>query len=581
MLHVSFPAAPRRLFAVLPVVLALAACGGGDGGGGTTTTPPVVTPAAPLTVSGTAATGAAIAGGLVAIKCNGGSETATTGADGNYSKTLATGALPCVLQVTATDGTVLHSLATGSGSTATANITPVSELVLAQLSGGAAANYYAGFNASAAAALTPAQASAAVTAVVATLQAAGIDLAAAGNVLTGPLVAATGSTAGNALDQALDSLKAKLASSGTTLAALAETVAKASPVAPTTALSNVASLPAELLLQPAAANCSALRSGRYRVVINGNRPESADFDTEVVSINAATLVVTNADNSTEQLVANGNCRFKLDAGLREAVVSPAGVVVFQAGEANERTLGLAFPEQSHPLSALAGEWNSLQLDRTEDDGPIVLTHGSWTLDGTGKVTAITFCENGKACESGTTATAGFPVFTSTVNSAGGFNWAQADGGFNERVFLYRSGGGELLRVNLANAGGHIGFWTRKVALSLPAVGRESSFWNISQNNNYTAGAITDGFNTVRSVDATANSFLRDSVINIGTGVTRPETLRINNPRDGYSQRVAETVTASDGSSSAVSPFIALGLRGTGISAVGLTGNNSLSLSIGK
>ena len=43
----------------------------------------------------------------------------------------------------------------------------------------------------------------------------------------------------------------------------------------------------------------------------------------------------------------------------------------------------------------------------------------------------------------------------------------------------------------------------------------------------------------------------------------------------------ETVTASDGSTSTVGTFIALGLRGTGISAVGLPGNNTLALSINK
>jgi hypothetical protein len=71
------------------------------------------------------------------------------------------------------------------------------------------------------------------------------------------------------------------------------------------------------------------------------------------------------------------------------------------------------------------------------------------------------------------------------------------------------------------------------------------------------------------------------VVDSSTGLTRPETLRINAPRAGYDERVGETVTASDGSRSAVAQFVALGLRGTGISAVGFPGNNTLVLSVGK
>ncbi len=579
MLHAPFPAGPRRLFCVLPLVLALAACGGGSGDKADPVAP---SPTTPLTVSGTAATGAAIAGGVVAIKCNGGSDTATSGADGNYSKTLAAGALPCVLQVTAADGTVLHSLATGSGSAARANITPVSELVLAQLSGGAPASYFTGFDAAAAAALSADKASAAVAAVVATLQAAGVDLTATGDVLTGALVAASGSTAGNAFDQKLDALKARLAATGTTLATLTATVAKGSPAAPATALSSTASLPAEMLLQPKAATCSALRSGRYRVVTNGssNKPADGTYDTEVVTLDAVTLQVVHADLSTDQLTANGNCRFK-DTDGGDIVVSPAGVIVFQAKDGAVFRMGIGFPEQTHPLSALAGDWNSLQLDRTSDGGPIVLTNATWTLDTAGKLTAITFCENGLDCESGTAATAGFPVITSSVSSDGGFNWANATDGWTERTFLYRSGGGELLRVNLAGAGSHLGLSTRKVARPLPETGTVSETWNITQNNNYTASGVSESKNTIRSIDATANGFLRDAVTNFTTGATRPETFRINNPRDGFSLRMAETVTASDGSSSAVTSFIALGLRGTGVSAVGFPGNNTLVLSVSK
>ncbi len=581
---VHSPVRLHRLFCLVPVALALAACGGGSDGAATDTFTTSVT------LSGTAATGAAIGNRLVEAKCKGAAATANSQNDGTYSIPVSGGQLPCVLRVTAADGTVLRSLATGSGSAARANITPVSELVLANLGAAAPASYYAGFDATAAAALTQAKADAAVTAVVGTLQSAGVDLTDAGNVLTATLVAGS---ATDKLDVALDLLKTKLATASpgtdfkTALATLAGAVAKASPAAPATAWDNTPSLPADLLLQPAAANCSALRSGKYRLVFNRNRPGSGSHDTTVLSIDATTLkVVDDGDGTVDQLTANGNCRYKTPAN-GELVVSQAGVIVGQIHDAGNFYLGVAFPQQTHPVSALAGEWNSLQLDRTEDNGPIILTNGTWTVDTAGKLTAATFCENGDngfVCDSGTSATPGFPGFAATVNTGGGFNWANAGDGFTERVFLYKSGGGELLRVQLSDAGGHLGLWTRKLAGTLPEPGRVTQNMSITQNNNYTASGFSDSKHTVRTVDTAANSYLRDAVVfqnGVATSVTQPETFRLHNPRDGFSLRVGETVTASDGSSRTVSSFIAMGLRGTGISVVGLPASNALVLSVAK
>ena len=122
---------------------ALAACGGGGGGGGAGGQ---ATPSAALTLGGTAATGAAIAGATVQAKCVGGTGTATTAADGTFLVTLAAGNLPCVLKVSAPDGD-LDSIAAGAGATAKANITPLTQLIVANLAGKDPANYFLTFNA--------------------------------------------------------------------------------------------------------------------------------------------------------------------------------------------------------------------------------------------------------------------------------------------------------------------------------------------------------------------------------------------------------------------------------------------------
>lgn len=557
----------------------LAACGSGDGSSDPVTPVPVV-PAA-LTLSGTAATGAALANRPVDAKCAAGTAApVNTGADGKYTVTITGGALPCVLRVTAADGSVLHSLATGSGATAAANITPASELVVAHLVGGPAAGAYGSFDA---ASITDAKVQAALTAVGDMLKAGGVDVTAIGNLLTAPLVAANGSTAGNDFDKALDALKAKLAATGTTLATLADGVAKASPNLPATATSTTPSLPAVQLLQPAAANCAALRSGRYRLVVNaigdGNAPA-----TEVITINATLLTVTNAAGEVNQLTANGPCRYRTPQN-GDAVVSPAGVIVAQIGYGPQGAAlkgGLLFPEQTHPLAGLAGDWNLIGLDRTEDNGPIHLTAATATLNATGQITAFTQCDNVvDGCSSGTAAdVANLKV---TANPTGGFDFTNTSNTpvDVDRLFAYRSGGGELVWV-LLSKNGHIQFATRKVALTLPAVGRVSESFNLTLTPQYTAPfAISDSKNTIVSVDATANTFLRDAVTNLTTGVTRPERFAINQPREGYSLRTGEAVVDSAGQPSTVSSFVAMTLRGTGVVPVALLANNQLVLSVSK
>lgn len=83
---------------------------------------------------------------------------------------------------------------------------------------------------------------------------------------------------------------------------------------------------------------------------------------------------------------------------------------------------------------------------------------------------------------------------------------------------------------------------RQLALTLPDKGRVSEHFNLTLTPQYTAPfAISESKNTMVSVDATADSFLRDAVINLTTGVTRPERLAINQPREGYSRRTGEPV----------------------------------------
>jgi len=77
-------------------VCVLASCGGGGGNGdgdsGGPTPPP---PSANMVVTGTVASGAALAAAVVDAKCLGGAGSATSAADGTYTVTIADGRLPC------------------------------------------------------------------------------------------------------------------------------------------------------------------------------------------------------------------------------------------------------------------------------------------------------------------------------------------------------------------------------------------------------------------------------------------------------------------------------------------------------
>ena len=181
-----------RRVAALTLPAVLVACGGG--GSGDIVAPIAPTPPGPLSISGTAATGAAIVGGTVNVKCAAGTGSpATTIADGSYTITVTGGTLPCVLRVDyGTES--LHSLVEANGgSVVRANVTPFTQLIAAQVAGGDPANLYTTFDASAQTKLSAATVASAISAVTAAL--AGTANFAGANPLTATFVI------GDAFDQ--------------------------------------------------------------------------------------------------------------------------------------------------------------------------------------------------------------------------------------------------------------------------------------------------------------------------------------------------------------------------------------------
>ena len=568
----------RAAVPALPLLL-LGACGGGDSADALVAG---AAAQATLTLTGTAATGAAVAGRTVEARCRSGSGSATSAADGRYNIAITDGALPCVLRVTLADGSTLHSLALGGSDSATANLTPVSQLVLARLAAADPASFFSGFDAAAAGALDKDKVQTAVAIVLQVLKDAEVDIGDLNDPMTAPLVAAAGGAVGNAFDQALDSFNMRLANAGTTLPALVTAMMRSAPEAPTTLITNAPSLAPEMLLRPAAANCSALRSGRYRFIINDDGG-AGRFATEVVSVDAPALKVTNATGEVSTLTAAGACRYTTPQG-GSVTVSAAGVGVAQVDAAPFRA-AVFFPEQSHAPAALAGEWNTLALDRTDSSSAIHLTAWTATIDSSGKLSGGLHCDAVVGpCE--TLAGVNLPDLTLTANEAGGLNFVNASDNFSDRLFVYRAGGGELMFV-LLSPSGHITFGTRKAARGLPAEGDRSEGWQLTLQPNarapfYTAPFAMSQYRSITTrVDAATGGYERSAVTNFTSGVTRTEDLRVNSPRAGYLQRQPGTVTASNGASSVISEWVGLPLRGMGMTAVGILSSNQLVLSVGQ
>ena len=132
--------------------IAVASCGGGGGGGSS--------PSAASALSGVAAVGYPIVNGTVQIKCAGGSTlTTTTNSTGAWQVTISGQTLPCAVQVSGgtinsvTNTTPYQSIAASFG---TVNVTPFTDLIVANILGTATPNvWFAGLTPSAIASITP------------------------------------------------------------------------------------------------------------------------------------------------------------------------------------------------------------------------------------------------------------------------------------------------------------------------------------------------------------------------------------------------------------------------------------------
>lgn len=213
--------------AALIVSALLAACGGGGGGGGgdgTTTTSGAsgsgsssgssgsgASTGVTGTLSGTAATGAPVVGGRVDVACAGGTDlNTTTSNSGTWQVSLSGHTLPCKVRVSGGNlpaSQALHSVAVDLGNV---NITPVTDLVVANLGGKTPASWWAAATPAELGKINADQVSAAVERIR-----SGLNL----STLAGlnPVTATFTATPSDPLDKALEAIKAVFTDYGTLL----------------------------------------------------------------------------------------------------------------------------------------------------------------------------------------------------------------------------------------------------------------------------------------------------------------------------------------------------------------------------
>lgn len=258
---------PYRMCAlVLAVSAALSACGGGhdddDKDSGGTANPPVTTPETPAdgkvtgSIKGTVASGLALIGTVTVKDALGATKTVTVGENGSYDVPVTGMTAPFVFRAEGTVGgrrTILHSAATAADANGNINITQLTDLIVANVAGQLAANYFDAGNFSA---LTVAELNAEVAGLKAkllpVLQAMGVED-------TLDLLRTSFSPQSSALDKALDVLSVNYADGVATITNLV-TQQKIEDALSTKAAqeANAPALPAEGM-DKAAADIDAIR----------------------------------------------------------------------------------------------------------------------------------------------------------------------------------------------------------------------------------------------------------------------------------------------------------------------------------
>jgi hypothetical protein len=532
--------APPRFFKPLFAILLsafVAACGGSGG------TPEPKR----LNLSGTAAVGAALAEATVTVKCATGGGTTATDVNGDYTLSLADAELPCVIQVVGDAGGIsvtLHSVAEqGTGSngevSAVANVTPLTEMIVAQLVGALPGEFFESFSSSTN--ITAAQLTLATGAILEALKAyTGIDVTAI-DPFKATLVAASSENTGNTYDQLLDQLgeKISLESLGVVVTQIANAASNESTETntETTTLADVMTG----VDAGAMPYCPQAISGKYRVL-------QYDGRTYVVQIDFKNLTYNRPDGTPlftmAPLDAAKPCEFTV-AGVSDAGHSVSftfamganggGIYRIVNATTGGSSVGYIFPAQSHSIASLKGQWTLLLSGRYDGQWEHVLSRITVGNDGAAVACDYDTIENPECIDP--------ENLTISARTDGGFSVSQVDSTSAAQAWMFVAPNGGVTLFGTNNPTGDLAAFdrthfvaTRATKLALPQV---DSVSRISEAQ-------------VRVGASYSTSFSRDAITNTDVNaetstVTRRlesngriDQVRYNFPIDGVRFRPAGT-----------------------------------------
>lgn len=514
--------------------LLLASCGGGGGGSDSNQ--------ASLQLSGTAATGAALAGADVQVKCaGGGTGTATTTTAGGYTVSISGGTLPCIIKVSGTSNGVavsLHSVADAGTAAAngnvnaTANVTPVTEMIVAQLLAAMPSDAFANFNPQQ---VTAAAVSSAATAIIDALKAAGVDLSGI-DPLKATLVPATSTTAGNGYDQLLDLLGDSVGPEALPL--VVNQIATAAVTSSTAGLTNAL----VAVSGGSLAGCPVAISGRYRTLEYYGR-------TAVREINFKDMKFQLRDGSYIDMTADAAqpCTFTATGpdGTGKTTewsvaFGPSGVGSFRARytapTATPGTVGYIFPEQAHPASTVVGTWSFLQSGYDVMDGQIHWA-GKLMFRSDNTVGACDYDTSNWSCvDDGMS-------MTLAARTDGGFDLAEGAEAVAQ-MYAYRSPAGNVALFGTTNAAGDPAAEQQTILVAaklereaLPAVGTVAKYWDTTLERPV-GGAVTTIAPRADQTTATAVDTAAGTVTRTRESDGRVDVVTFNSPVDGLRSRPA-------------------------------------------
>jgi hypothetical protein len=315
----------------------LAACGGGGSSGSST-------PTGGVSLSGTAASGLAIANSTVSISCQGATGSATTKTDGTYTVTVSGGNLPCALSVTS-GGQTYRSIVVGTGTSATANITPLTEMLVGAL---LQQNPDALSSGAPSTSVTADALKTAQDTVVKYLKENDIDVSALGDFVSTPMTAATTTPGtGDSMDQALDQMKA----------------------------ASIDPVKASAAIQTATASCPFAGSGKYTLIDYTGAIHGTTLDFKAMTI-------TPAETGTPvSFAASSTYPCEFSAGTTTFDFASSGMAIYR--DTGDKVIGILLPSQPFNKTAIYGDTYNMSGYFANNSGPYAVNacadSGSYAL----------------------------------------------------------------------------------------------------------------------------------------------------------------------------------------------------------